>query len=361
MMLILPKGGHIKTEKVKLSIISLCKDNLIKELDQLFSSFDNACSKTKHFRSFVSGGCTFNFYSNQADYLSLIDRALQPNNSKPLLPATILSTNFGDLGLPHFKWIETTLDAVALDSMLKNTPYRLHIDSQYQVYSIFDRKLSRGIQLRHSSSQKPPWETGGPLRIFIHWHLAKLSRPLIHAGSLAVGNTGVLIAGPGGSGKSSTVISGIFSELGSVGDDYISVEINSQILLRPVFKIMKVDPARLLAIGIKTTADLNWQNKVELNFSELSRGLTNNLIEAKALLLPKICNRKKSRLLRASSKQAFLSLTPSAMSQLPGDWDHLFRSGAEISRRLPCYVLELGVDPKEIAVCIKSFITQELL
>ena len=346
--------------KLKLNIIFLRKGNVEAQLQLLFDRLDDAFPGAQYRRSFFAGECAFEFYSNQSDYLSLIDRALKPSNNLLAPSVKILSTHFGGFGLPPIQWSDPDLDVFALEALLKETPYRLHIDTKYQVYSIFDHSRNYGIQLSSISNRRPPWEAGAPLRIFIHWYLAKIGRPLIHAGSLAINNIGILLAGPGGSGKSSTVISGIFSGLESVGDDYISAEISDRIILRPVFQIMKADPARLSAIGIKTNAELNWQNKVELKFSELPRLQLSNFIEARALCLPKVANQKKTAFLRTSSRQAFLSLTPSAMSQLPGNWDQLFREGAEIARRLPCYTLELGIDPNEIAASITSFIAREL-
>lgn len=336
--------------------VYLNRDNISLILNDIFEKFDSAFLSAKYSCAFSAGGLGFVYRSNQKNYLDHIQKILTPDNSNNDQFARILSANIGQFDLPNLIWNDPTLDVLGLDIILKNSPYRLHIDTEYQVYSIYDRRKNLGIQLTRIENYFPPWESSGPLRIFIHWHLANHNKTIIHAGSLAIGKKGIILAGAGGSGKSSTVLSGILNGLNSVGDDYLSIEISEKIILGSIFKILKISPQRLIELGCNSRKQINWQNKVELPFSDFPSISRDDFIEAYALCLPKVSFMKKTQFLKISSSQALLGLAPSSLMQLPCDRDNIFHMAAKISRKLPCYIVELGTDGDEIANAIRIFI-----
>jgi hypothetical protein len=94
-------------------------------------------------------------------------------------------------------------------------------------WHIYDQSTATAVQLMRSAGEYPPWETGAPLRPFLHWHYALQGRRLTHCGTLGIGGKGVILAGAGGSGKSATVIAGLLHGLQSVGDDYVLLDASS--------------------------------------------------------------------------------------------------------------------------------------
>ena len=347
-----------KARLENLNVTYLNRENILSSLEKLFEKYDDAFERAQYHNCFLAGGLSFEFRSNHNHYLTFIENTLNTDITASQNSARILCACFGENNLPNFFWSDEHLDVLGLDAMLKNTPFRLHIDPQYQIYSIFNRQMKCGIQLSRNPNFYPPWESSGPLRIFIHWYLASVGISLVHAGTLGIRNTGALFAGPGGIGKSSTVVSGIMNGLQSVGDDYVSVEIREKIILRPVYNIVKINPERLEKMGGSSNRTVNWQNKVEIKFSEFQNFTHTEFIEAKILCLPKVSNLNKTRFIQTSSNHGFLTLAPSGLAQLPGERDFLFRACAEISRRLPCYILELGLDSNEISDAIETFISR---
>src|SRR3982751_932901 len=73
----------------------------------------------------------------------------------------------------------------------------------------------------------PYWENGSPLRTILHWWLLSQGLQLVHAAAVGNSTGGVLIGGKGGSGKSTTALACLQSDLSYVGDDYTLLGLDS--------------------------------------------------------------------------------------------------------------------------------------
>jgi DNA polymerase III delta prime subunit len=69
-----------------------------------------------------------------------------------------------------------------------------------------------------------PWyERAAPLRTVLHWSLAGPGTHLVHAAAVAHERAGVLLAGPAGSGKTTTALACLEAGMGYLGDDYVVI------------------------------------------------------------------------------------------------------------------------------------------
>jgi hypothetical protein len=230
-------------------------------------------------------------------------------------------------------------------------------------WQFYDPTRSLGVQTLPSPLGVPPWETGSPLRLFLHWAYAAAGMRLTHAATLGLRGRGVLIAGPSGSGKSATTIAGLMNGLDSVGDDYVLLEGGARPTAHSVFRVLKQDRRGLQRAGVVAedieSARLNWHGKVEFDTAKIApRGLTDRM-EIVAILIPEIGGFRQTEWRAATTREAALALTPSAVFQLPGDAAEGFGFLAAIARQLPCHRVRLSQDPGEIANSIGSFLTRE--
>ena len=67
----------------------------------------------------------------------------------------------------------------------------------------------------------PYWETAAPFRILFHWWSQSFGGQISHAAAVGRDGKGVLLAGRGGSGKSTTAICCVDAGMEYVGDDYV--------------------------------------------------------------------------------------------------------------------------------------------
>ena len=117
-------------------------------------------------------------------------------------------------------------------------------------WQFYDRATATGVLTLPGPLDIPPWESGSPFRLFLHWAYAAADMRLTHAATLGLGGYGALIVGASGSGKSSTALAGLLNGLDSVGDDYVLVEQGARVVAHSVFTVFKQDREGLRRAGV---------------------------------------------------------------------------------------------------------------
>ncbi|WP_211234558.1 hypothetical protein [Solimonas soli] len=261
---------------------------------------------------------------------------------------------------PPAEWGDADFGSNAFADLLAAEGLRGSYFHELRFWQFYDPASRQGVQLMAARDAFPPWETGAPLRAFLHWYYAALGMRLTHAGTLGHGGRGVLLAGAGGAGKSGTVAAGLVEGLDSVGDDYVLVQLRPQPRAHRLFDTLKQDPAgfaRLrLARVLPQPGPLNWQGKHEFRIGDLARRAPVDHLALTALLLPRIGGGARTTISPAPASEAMLALAPSAINQMPGDRLAGFRFFGALTRSLPCFRLTLGHDAAEIAAAIAAFI-----
>ena len=182
---------------------------------------------------------------------------------------------------------------------------------------------------------------------------------LVHATTLGLGNTGVLLAGSRGACKSGTTLTGILHGLRSVGDDYVALAHDAGgVRAYPVVKLMKQDAAGPARLGVNAhdpaLGPLKWQGKYEFDPTDPAPGCLAPQLTVKAVLLPSIEAEATTRLVPASA-QAMFALMPTNLGQLPGRMRQGFGFVGRLARTLPGYHLTLGTEPAEVATTVARF------
>ncbi|NVK36171.1 MAG: hypothetical protein HWE23_16930 [Rhodobacteraceae bacterium] len=238
-------------------------------------------------------------------------------------------------------------------------------DRDADFWQFYDHEAKRGLYILRSPASVPPWEPAFPLRNFFHWSCQGTSQGLLHAGTVGVDGEGVLIVGPGGSGKSGTTLAAILSDMDSVGDDYVLASLQDDLVIaQPIISKMKQDSAGLKRVGLNSADEVfegpNWQQKYCFDFTALGRGKRADYLKINAILLPRISLADKTTFTRASGLQAMGKLSPSSLHQLTGDWKRTVQFSASICRRLPAFHMNLGTDAKEISDSLRQFLKGQM-
>ena len=228
-------------------------------------------------------------------------------------------------------------------------------------WQIFDPQAAFGVQLMSGPEAYPPWDPGAPLRPFLHWQYARLGMRLAHCGTLGSSGSGVLLAGPGGSGKSGTVVAGLLNGLQTIGDDYVLLEAGGEVAGYPVFATLKQDQAGIDRLSLKdrlgSTRSPNWQGKYEFRIWDVGDALPPPArMIFKALLVPRLAGNSKTTIEPISRRDAMLAFAPSSIHQMPGERESGFAFFSRVAKRLPCYTLSLGNDPADVAETISEFL-----
>lgn len=338
--------------------------NLVAFVQALFEGFDAVAQSLPERHLAQVGGTCFDVRTALPDYAATVRRGLAHHPAQPATATCqvliVCGQQQGWPRMPH--WAEPYYREREVEATLATTRYRVHYLHDLGFWQFHDRETGRGIQWMRDAASLPAWDGGSPLRNFMHWHFASRGRGLVHAGSLVLGERALLLAGPGGSGKSGTVLAGIGHGLRTAGDDYVLVSPGPDITVQALFNTLKQDPAGFERLGLGrhlgAAPTINWQGKHQFTLDDLGMAPVQQAVSVKALCLPTVTGQARTRFERVGHKEAFLALAPSGVSQMPGDRDTTFAFCANLARQLPAWRMHLGTDPHEITDAVVNFLTQ---
>ncbi len=198
----------------------------------------------------------------------------------------------------------------------------------------------------------PSYETAAPLRPILHWWMRRRGLQLTHAAAVGLPQAGVLIAGRGGSGKSTVALSCLTSALTYAGDDYVLLAAGPQPRVYNLYGSAKLDPGHLKRFRHlrDAAADVGRLDEEKAMFwiDQAFPGKVAAGFPLRAILVPRIAGGTGARLRSIGRSRALLALAPSTIFQLPGARGTDFARLAAIAGSLPSHELELGSNLAEI-------------
>jgi hypothetical protein len=226
--------------------------------------------------------------------------------------------------------------------------------------SILDKNRNEAFWWIRNASNVPFYESGSPLLMILHWWLQKKGLQVVHAGAVGTKEAGVLLIGRGGSGKSSTTLTCLKSELFYVGDDYCLVSTNSVPFVFSLYNSGKLNAdhinkfPHLLPLISNSNYIQEEKALLFLNKHYPSKMINGFLI--KGILLPRITGLPETSLTPSSPATALKTFAPNTLFQLSYANHSAFHEIAKFVRQLPCYYLNLGTELNEIPKTILRFL-----
>ncbi len=147
-----------------------------------------------------------------------------------MVPAPWTTYDFGPKG-----------EIVGYNDERHRTVYQPGVD----ILQVFDAERAAAVYWTPSYRYIPWWESSFPLRTAIHWWTTTTpSLQPMHAGAVGRDDGGVLIAGRGGAGKSTTSLACLDGGLLYAGDDYVLVDVD-QPTVYSLYNTAKLRPENL--------------------------------------------------------------------------------------------------------------------
>ncbi len=231
--------------------------------------------------------------------------------------------------------------------------------------SLFNLRTDKAIYWVPDAHGVPYFETGAPLLgILPQWFLEK-GKLFMHGGAIGIEDKGVLLVGPGGSGKSTTAIRCLndFS-LYYLADDYCLVNCNDPVYIHSVYCSGKLDPVQVESFSFLEPALYNphtlHEEKALFFLYPLFAHRLLKTVPLKAIFIPQITRKGRTFLSPASPIDAFRALTPSTLFQLPGFGHTASEMIAKLVRKVPAYYLNLGDDPEIVPKVIHDYLIRRL-
>ncbi|MCX5518799.1 hypothetical protein OSH10_10155 [Kaistia defluvii] len=328
--------------------------------DRLFERLDTTPDDRLHVADLSLGGASFKLRCSNREVLKQYSDRLAPSGAATAPGGRIDIIAAADMGWTAGQWAEPDWkmhhydESAALGGYLATYPY---FDRQWIVRQ---RRSGNAAYFLDRMEDLLPWDSGAPVRVPLNWALHTAKRRMVHAGSLGVDGHGVLIAGPGGAGKSGTTLAGLAGGLQTVGDDYVLLDQHEHPTVSPLYRLLKQDAAgiaRIPGLGDRLGAlTPNWQGKFEFDPDIAFPGCVAGPLRLGAILLPAVAMQARSTLERVPRAEAVRYLVDALFGEFQSRSaeDLLFLTG--LSMRLPIYRMRLSADPAEIAATVRTVI-----
>jgi hypothetical protein len=235
------------------------------------------------------------------------------------------------------------------------------------ILSALDLETGRGLYWIESESRVPYWEKGSPFLALLSWWTASRGWHYVHAGAVGHSDGGLLLAGRGGSGKSTTALCSLESgRLKYASDDYCLVHPSPQPTAASIYSSAKLkgraDFARFPALEARcTNLDRVGEEKALLFLHEAFPERFVPGFPIRAVVLPHVEATAQTSLSPASAADALKALAPSTMMQVPGAGPALLLGLRRMVSLVPSFHLRLGRDVDRAPELLADLLTSRHL
>jgi len=206
----------------------------------------------------------------------------------------------------------------------------------------------------------PWWEQSFPLRSILNWWLRDEPFQPAHAAAVGRPSGGVLITGPSGTGKSTSTLACLGSELQYAGDDYVLIRTDPSPFVFSLYSTAKLEADNLarfpnLAPLVSNAERLDREKALiylhEHHPSRLIKGFP-----IRALVIPKVTGLPHTTIETISPAAALLALAPTTTKHLLGTRRETVEKLMRLVKAVPSYRLLAGTDLAQIPAAISSLL-----
>lgn len=210
----------------------------------------------------------------------------------------------------------------------------------------------------------PSWEAAAPLRTLFGWWAPRVGGQLAHGAAVGTDRGGVLLAGRGGSGKSTTALAALDAGLRYAGDDYVVVTTGEAPEVHSLYASAKLVPAHFEAAlpHLAARADAPGADPEDKAVLLLHEAFADRLVDRmplRALLVPHVAHAATPELAPLSARDALQALAPTTVFQLPGADGETLALLSDLVERVPTYALGLSRDLGANVAAIRALIDRE--
>lgn len=226
----------------------------------------------------------------------------------------------------------------------------MHTPSVGQLFA-YDRASRQGYFWVEDAGQLSIYERAAPLQTLFHWALREFGWQIVHAAGIGTEAGGVLLIGNSGAGKSTTALSCLTGGgLRLLSDDKCLARLDPVPQAFATFSSGKIKADMMGRLPHLRNQLQGWDTPVKAG-----KGLVffhphfaDQLITSfpiRALVVPHVALQADPALRPIAPGEAFRVFGPSTVIWLPGAEAESYRFTADLSRRLPCYQLDLSLEP----------------
>jgi len=219
---------------------------------------------------------------------------------------------------------------------------------------LLDREAGRGVYWVQDARNLPYWSRSAPLRTLLHWTLMDRGRHLVHGAVVGDAQSGVLLVGKGGSGKSTTALRCLAAGMHYLGDDYVAVAADPP-RAYSLYSTAKLFVADSRPVGRPLMPLAPEDEKVVLALDEPAARLTREL-PLRALATLRFCDQEASALERVDRETLLHAATFTTLAQLPHAGAPLHRLMQDLMSQVETMRVRLGCDPDSVVSVVREIV-----
>ncbi|MEO7775518.1 MAG: hypothetical protein ABIT61_12685 [Steroidobacteraceae bacterium] len=248
---------------------------------------------------------------------------------------------------PNRPWGPAAHEPLGVVADYSNDNVRCALDIHTGSLIVFDYRRNASFNWVPSIAEMPAWARASPFRIALSWLLNLHGVQMVHGAAVAIGDRGVLLAGAGGAGKSTTALACALSGMDYIGDDYCAVDPSGG-SVHAIYRTAKVLPATLQMLPdlapMLVNADRISDEKGVIFFDDEHRVSVQASARLTAILVPRISGEAATSVSPASHREVMKALLPSTIGGTMGGTPVTARLILQLVQGLPGYFLNVGTD-----------------
>jgi hypothetical protein len=227
------------------------------------------------------------------------------------------------------------------------------------VLNILNVKNNIGLFWIQNYAELPLYEKASALKNILNWWFYQRQFYMVHAAAVGIDDRGVLIAGKGRTGKSTTAMTCFENGMKYAGDDYVLLSKGKVYRAYSLYNAIKLENnniSRFFKMNPEIYPADRLYKKMVLHLSDIKKSGMSTGFQICALLIPAIQTRVETGLQLISPGQAFRDMAPSSLFQQMGAKGEVFAFLAGMARKIPCYRLTVSRDISQIPMVIEKLI-----
>jgi hypothetical protein len=234
--------------------------------------------------------------------------------------------------------------------------FSLSFERRTDVFSAVDNARQLAIYWTRDADALPNFTTAAPMQRLLQGWLRTHGLFVLHAAAIGRPDAGMLLAGRSGSGKSTTALQALESDLLYAGDDYALVQGDPRPLAHSLYNSAKLNVDaldRLPALRASVTNPDRLGVEKALVFLDAAADRLARSFPLRAIVLPHVTAQRRSVVTPTSPLAAYRAIGPdTAFTMLGGDAHGALRMIRKLVHELPCYTLALGTDPRGVSTAL---------
>lgn len=304
--------------------------------------------------------------SNHSEIFSDLTYCLMPE-SKTVKYFDVLSlhilcgSDFENISMPTWNFPHT--NSRHLERLHIGDDITAYFDADLRFWHVVDHKSKRALFWIHSPDAIPFWERAAPFKNILNWFLALTPFTIVHGGVISQNGRGILLVGPGGSGKSTTVINCLSSGFQVCGDDLIIVglvdnEFKGYLLYNSIKLKAHLDSC-FPKVGFKNSE--LWRSCGDKKFTRYTDLSADGVCASTRIIAVMHClvsNLDQTKISPITPNAILKYILPPTVFMLRG-WEELsIKKISRLVRGVKTYELSLGEDLAEVCQLLSVFIRE---